>query len=504
MRLAVVGTGLIGGSFALAARARGIATHITGVDADPGRASEALARGIVDELAEMPPGDVDVVLLAVPSDRVAPWVAALADHPGIVFDAASVKESVIEAVRSTLGRVPPRFVPAHPIAGRETSGPGAADAGLFESHQVVLTPVPETDARALTAVTQLWEGVGARVSVMSAAAHDEMLAVTSHLPHLVAFAYLQTVTPEHMRHAAGGFRDFSRIAASDPAMWAPIFTQNGRAVLAALDDLEQELNRLRALIAAGKREDLVQLIEESRRRRRAFGKPSVNEAVAVSPAPVIAIDGPSGSGKGTVAAAVAERLGWRLLDSGALYRVVADAALRRGVALDDAAALALLATDIEIRFAGEAVMVDGVDRALAIRTEDVSAAASKVAALEPVRAAMLDLQRAQRLFPGLVADGRDMGTVVFPDAALKVFLDASLEARAERRYIQLKNKGLAVSVSDLLATLEERDRRDRGRAVAPLRPAEDAVLIDSTALTVDAVVARVLEAARVRGIVTRT
>jgi cytidylate kinase len=117
---------------------------------------------------------------------------------------------------------------------------------------------------------------------------------------------------------------------------------------------------------------------------------------------------------------------------------------------------------------------------------------------------MLDLQRAQRLFPGLVADGRDMGTVVFPDAALKVFLDASLEARAERRYIQLKNKGLAVSVSDLLATLEERDRRDRGRAVAPLRPAEDAVLIDSTALTVDAVVARVLEAARVRGIVTRT
>ena len=504
MRLAVVGTGLIGGSFALAARARGVVTHIIGVDTDSESASEALARGIVDELAEMPPNDVDAVLLAVPSDKVAPWVAALADHPGILFDAASVKQSVIEAVRTTLGRVPPRFVPAHPIAGRETSGPGAADAKLFDAHQVVVTPVLETDARSVATVTRLWQGVGARVSVMSAAAHDAMLAVTSHLPHLVAFAYLQTITPEHIRHAAGGFRDFSRIAASDPAMWAPIFTQNGAAVLAALDDLEVELKRLRELISAGRREDLVQLIEESRRRRRAFGQPSGIDAAAVIPVPVIAIDGPSGSGKGTVAAAVAERLGWRLLDSGALYRVVADAALRRGVALDDAATLAVLATDIDIHFAGDAVVVDGVDRSLAIRTEEVSAAASRVAAHESVRAAMLELQRAQRLSPGLVADGRDMGTVVFPDAALKIFLDASLEARAERRYIQLKNKGLAVSLSDLLATLEERDRRDRGRAVAPLRPADDAVLIDSTALTVDAVVARVLEAARGRGIVIRT
>jgi cytidylate kinase len=287
-------------------------------------------------------------------------------------------------------------------------------------------------------------------------------------------------------------------------MWAPIFTQNGTAVLAALDQLESELKHLRELIASGKRDDLVQLIEDSRRRRQAFGQPPETGLAGGAPAPVIAIDGPSGSGKGTVAAAIAEHLGWRLLDSGALYRVLADAALQRGVDLDDATALAALATDLEIRFSGEAVVVDGVDRTLAIRTEAVSAAASRVAAHEAVRAAMLDLQRAQRQWPGLVADGRDMGTVVFPDAALKVFLDASLEARAERRYIQLKNKGLAVSVSDLLATLEERDRRDRGRAVAPLRPADDAVLIDSTALTVDAVVARVLEAARVRGIVTRT
>ncbi|MGA0839622.1 MAG: prephenate dehydrogenase [Pseudomonadales bacterium] len=278
MRLAIVGTGLIGGSFALAARARGLFDHITGVDVHPQSAMEALALGIIDAVADAPPADSDAVLLAVPSDQVAAWVEVLAGHPGIVFDSASVKESVLDAVRARIGRLPPRFVPAHPIAGSEASGPAAAIASLFQSHPVVLTPEIETDVEAVARVTGWWEGVGARVTRMSAAAHDQMLAVTSHVPHLVAFAYLQTVSPEHMRLAAGGFRDFSRIAASDPSMWAPILTQNGPAVLKALDELEAELRRLRALIAAGNREELVTLIEESRRRRRAFAPVSGDPA----------------------------------------------------------------------------------------------------------------------------------------------------------------------------------------------------------------------------------
>ncbi|MEZ5557137.1 MAG: (d)CMP kinase [Pseudomonadales bacterium] len=216
--------------------------------------------------------------------------------------------------------------------------------------------------------------------------------------------------------------------------------------------------------------------------------------------PVIAIDGPSGSGKGTVAARVAEHLGWHLLDSGALYRIVAAVALERAIALDDAQALEALARGLSIRFDGTRVWVDDADLSERIRHEDVSAGASQVAALQVVRDAILALQRAQRRPPGLVADGRDMGTVVFVDAPLKVYLDATPEVRAERRYNQLKNKGLSVSLAALLANLRERDERDRGRAVAPLRPAKDAILIDSTHLTIDEVVARVLEAARARGL----
>ena len=217
-------------------------------------------------------------------------------------------------------------------------------------------------------------------------------------------------------------------------------------------------------------------------------------------APVIAIDGPSGSGKGTLAERLAERLGWHLLDSGALYRIVACEALDRGVPADDPVALGDLARGLDIRFADASVLVDGRDRTRDIRTEAVSAAASGVAALQPVRAAVLDLQRAQRRPPGLVADGRDMGTVVFPDAPLKVFLDASLEERAERRHRQLLERGERADRAEVLAALAERDDRDRNRDVAPLRPAADALIIDSSRLSIDEVLERVLAAATAAGL----
>lgn len=497
MRLAVVGTGLIGGSFALAARAAGLCGCVTGVEPDVERGREALRLGIVDELAPTVPDDADVIVLAVPSDRVASLVAELHAHAGIVFDVASIKTPIVAAVRAARGALPSRYVPCHPIAGSESSGPSAARADLFRGHAVVLTPQAETGSDAVAEVARWWRAVGASVSEMTPEAHDATLAVTSHLPHLIAFAYLQTIEPAHLAYAAGGFRDFSRIAASDPAMWAPIFVQNRAPVLAALDGVERELAHIRRLVEAGDQQGLAGLIERARTRRRSFRAPG-------APVPVITIDGPSGSGKGTIAERLASLLGWHLLDSGALYRVVADAALTRGVALDAAEALATLALDLEIRFVDGGVWVDGMDRTLAIRDEAVSAAASRVAALQPVRDAVLDLQRSQQSPPGLVADGRDMGTVVFPDAPLKVFLDASIEARAERRYIQLKNKGLPVSLADLRANLEERDARDKGRAVAPLRPAEGAVIIDSTHLSIEDVVARVLKAARARGLVIRT
>ena len=212
------------------------------------------------------------------------------------------------------------------------------------------------------------------------------------------------------------------------------------------------------------------------------------------PAPdVIAVDGPAASGKGAVAQRVAGALGFNYLDSGSLYRLVARKALDAHIALDDEGALARAADELLTEFAGERTMLESLDVAAGIRTEAVSAAASRVATLPAVRRALLLRQRAFRRPPGLVADGRDMGTVVFPDASLKVYITASAEERARRRYKQLIEKGNPVTIAGLLRDIQERDQRDRSRAAAPLRAAADAVVLDTTGLSIDAGVAFVLE-----------
>jgi 3-phosphoshikimate 1-carboxyvinyltransferase len=226
--------------------------------------------------------------------------------------------------------------------------------------------------------------------------------------------------------------------------------------------------------------------------------PDYFERFASLLAPVIAVDGPSASGKGTVAARVAEQLGFHYLDSGALYRLVALAALRTGVALDDEEALARIAGSLPASFEGGRILLDGADATDAIRSEECSSGSSKVAAFPAVRAALLGRQRAYRQAPGLVAEGRDMGSVVFPDAPLKVFLTATPEARAERRHKQLIDKGMSANIGTLLQDLRERDARDSARAVAPLQKSADAELLDTTAMTVDEAVAWVIERVRQR------
>ncbi|MBV8656264.1 MAG: (d)CMP kinase [Burkholderiales bacterium] len=209
--------------------------------------------------------------------------------------------------------------------------------------------------------------------------------------------------------------------------------------------------------------------------------------------PVIAIDGPSASGKGTVAARVAAALGWHLLDSGALYRLTALAAMNRSVPLDNETAVAAVAASLDAAFLEGRILLDGDDAAEAIRAEQVGEGASRVASLPAVRAALMQRQRDFAKAPGLVADGRDMASVVFPGAALKVFLTASSEERAARRYKQLIAKGESVNILKIKQDIEQRDARDSARSVAPLRQEADALLLDTTQMTVDAAVKTVLE-----------
>ena len=225
---------------------------------------------------------------------------------------------------------------------------------------------------------------------------------------------------------------------------------------------------------------------------------------SVTAAYVATIDGPSGSGKGTIAALLARELGWELLDSGALYRVTALAAMNQQVDFADADALALVAAGLDVQFLpaedGLVILLAGERVGNSLRTEEVGAMASQVAALPAVRAALLQRQRDFARRPGLVADGRDMGTVVFPDAAVKVFLTASAEERAKRRFEQLHQKGINASFDRLLADIQARDERDSQRTVAPLKPADDAIILDSTQMTIQEVFTAVMVQMRLKGL----
>lgn len=520
----IVGLGLIGGSVARGLQGRQLCRAVYACGRDEAPLREAAAEGVIDgwstDIGSLA-GKADIILIAVPTLTVRHVLEQLKGNvrpDAIITDAASVKGSVVEDFLAVFAGCSQQFVPAHPIAGSEQSGYRASTADLYQDRKVILTPLADTDLQFVQTVTELWEALGAEVHQMSVDDHDAVLAATSHLPHLLAYALINTLvqqqkTDDIFRYAAGGFAGFTRIASSDPTMWRDIFLANGSATIAVLDAYTEELARMRKALLERDGDLLKASFDAARTARNHFidkhfssgggmhacrsdAEPDALSALA----PVLTIDGPGGSGKGTVSIRVAQELGWHYLDSGALYRLLGLAARKAGISTADEAALLPLIDSMQISFGPEegAVWLDGEEVSAELRQESGGALASEVAVHPAVRRGLLARQQSFRRMPGLVADGRDMGTVVFPDARVKVFLTASAEERANRRYKQLIDKGIDVNLSDLFLDIQARDERDTNRSISPLKPADDAVLVDTTGIGIEQVVAHVLDVVRQR------
>jgi prephenate dehydrogenase len=270
--LAIVGVGLIGGSIGKAAKERGIAAHVVGIEANPASAEWALENGLIDSIASNVPDQADLIALCVPSDVVPEWVVALAGHPAPMFDVGSVKAPIVDAI-AAMQAVPAQFLPCHPISGSEKSGPQAADASLFDGCTVVITPLQQTATESQQTCTEVWQALGASVVCMSSQEHDAALAATSHLPHLLAFAFMGQVTDEHLPLTGGGFRDFTRIAAADPELWWRIMQLNRGALSEALDDYRQNLEALASAIQQGDTTNGLSLLRAAAAKRQAADQP---------------------------------------------------------------------------------------------------------------------------------------------------------------------------------------------------------------------------------------
>ncbi len=279
--LLIVGLGLIGGSLAAALRDKGFARRITAFNRNRASLDYALDAGLIDaapQSLEAAVADADLIVVGVPTLTVARVFEVIRDHARpdvLITDVASVKGSVVAAAAAVFGSVPPRLVPGHPIAGAEKSGVEAAQAGLFERHRVILTPLPDTDDTALSSVDAMWRLTGAEVVRMDVAAHDRILAMTSHLPHVLAFALVdslarQSASEDIFRFAAGGFRDFTRIASSDVVMWRDIAIANRSALLDAIDGFTVTLDGLRSAVAAGDGAMLEQVFVRARTARERY------------------------------------------------------------------------------------------------------------------------------------------------------------------------------------------------------------------------------------------
>lgn len=491
-QMTICGVGLIGGSLAQIARERGLVEHIVGLGRTQANLDVALKLGLIDVATRDPvqaAAGADLVVLAAPILAMPALLAAMAPHlppEAVITDVGSVKRWVVEKLEPLLG---PRMalVAAHPVAGKETTGAAAADPELFIGRRVIITPSARTTSDALEKVRQLWLATGARVEQMPADVHDQILARASHLPQLVSSALGAALAEEQVagRYAAafgaGGLRDTTRLARSSAEMWRDICLTNREAILQALELFNSSIENFRRAVHSAD----AGAIEAAFRAGQAIGR-HLDAPASKRRRPIIAIDGPVGAGKSTVARALAKELGFTYLNTGAMYRALALAVHRQSISADDDAALeqrlAPILSSIRVEFDGDKVLLGGADVSGAITDPAIGDLASRLSALRAVRERMVELQRAAAVEGGVVMEGRDIGSVVFPDAQLKIFLTASDEVRARRRWLEHQQKGDAIDLARTLEEIRERDRRDAGREHSPLVRAEGAVLVDSTAM----------------------
>jgi cytidylate kinase len=501
-QMTICGVGLIGGSLAFIARREGLVERIVGLGRTQANLDVALERKLIDVATRDPAqaaAGANLVVLASPILAMPAILGEMIPYlppDAVVTDVGSVKRWVVEKLEPLLGPAM-ALVAAHPVAGKETTGAAAADPELFAGRRVIITPGARSNPEAIELVARLWQATGARVEQMPPAVHDQILARASHLPQLVSSALGAALADEQVagRYAAafgaGGLRDTTRLALSSAEMWRDICLTNREAILQALALFTSSIENFRRLVETGD----AGALEAAFRAGREVARHLAPAAAPGRIRPVVAIDGPVGAGKSTVARELARALGFDYLNTGAMYRAVALAAHRAGIGADDPAIerrLAPLLAAIRIDFDGERIALDGADVTGAIAEPAIGDLASRLSTLGVVRARMVELQRAAGAAGGVVMEGRDIGTAVFPDAEVKFYLDADVKVRAARRFEELRAKGAAASLAEVEAQLVQRDRRDSTRELAPLRCAEDAIVINSSNLAVAQVVERLI------------
>ncbi len=502
-QMTICGVGLIGGSLAWIARRHGLVERTVGLGRTQANLDVALERGLVDFATRDPAqaaAGANLVVLASPILAMPGLLSEMVPHlpaDAVITDVGSVKGWVVDRLEPLLGQSM-ALVAAHPVAGKETTGAAAADPELFAGHRVIITPSARSTPEAVELVEQLWLATGARVERMPPAIHDKIMARASHLPQLVSSALGAALAEDQVAgrfaaaFGAGGLRDTTRLALSSAEMWRDICLTNREAILQALALFIASIEDFRRLVDAGDATEL----EAAFRAGQGVGRHiAASQAAAKRRRPIVAIDGPVGAGKSTVARELARALGFEYLNTGAMYRAVALAAHRAGIRADEPdieQRLEPILNTIRIDFDGEKVLLDATDVSGAITEPAISDLASKLSALRTVRTRMVELQRAAGAGGGVVMEGRDIGTAVFPDAELKFYLDADVKVRAARRYEELRVKGKPPTLEKVQAQLIDRDRRDSTREIAPLRCAEDAIVINSTNLSVAQVVERLI------------